>query len=855
MSDSTGDLDDDAATSKVWAVYVSEAEKYDRSLVESWKSDMEGMLIFAGLFSASLTAFIIESYKTLNPDSGESTVQLLAQISQQLAAAANGSTFHVPAPTHSPPRTTSLVCNALWFISLGLSLACAMIATLLEQWARDFLHKADMRSAPVIRARVFSFLYYGLKRFNMHTVVDIIPLLLHTSLIFFFAGLIAFLFPINPVITYIAVGLLVVVVAAYGLLTVLPIWYLDCPYRTPLSTTFWSLSQFLSRRWLTRHTVWRRNAVEAMFDQAMTASPARTDRDYRALVWTLRSLSDNTELEPFIEGIPDLLRGPPYTRETYTKQLQQLAQNRDVALLPRIEQLVHSCRSGLLSEQARKHRETTCYKALWVIASIQTPAASSAAPGTPLPLDFWSFPAHYEWPPMEPSMDHYSRSAILLMRRSALCRIGTLLTQIVDDLSRDVSLGHAPNLESFKLLTKRQHWSDINISFFMPERLLQYCDGDTTPVDTSDLVADIVQTLERISIQQPLKLFLEYCTWAATQEALPYRFFDTQKIILSHTARPTSFSIYGVDLEFALADIVYPIPLDHPKWNEPTAQCFDIIIQQLCALWSPEDSDSRPIPRALARYVAARKDKSVIHDCLISSGIIPRLLRAIPATLSDSASFQYPWDDAMTTLWHAVYCGETFLTLQTCQSILNTIPDAPITPAGFSSIAMIKTALVRFVDKPAPLLESVPTPEAEANPTLIHFLAEFLEGQTSDFMPYEPGLTMYWIISWLGIPAQVDETQQLRLAASLTQLLATGTDNSESFEVLDTLINSYIFMAYQREGSFGLPEWLDNPTARNQIKSTLSSYLQRPGSTLTPESASRLQEIFTELESRHPAQA
>jgi hypothetical protein len=27
-------------------VYVSEADKYDKALVESWKNDMEGMLIF-----------------------------------------------------------------------------------------------------------------------------------------------------------------------------------------------------------------------------------------------------------------------------------------------------------------------------------------------------------------------------------------------------------------------------------------------------------------------------------------------------------------------------------------------------------------------------------------------------------------------------------------------------------------------------------------------------------------------------------------------------------------------------------------------------------------------------------------
>ncbi|KAJ7280680.1 hypothetical protein C8J57DRAFT_105446, partial [Mycena rebaudengoi] len=107
----------DAAAAKLWSVYVAEAEKYDRALVESWKSDMEGMLIFAGLFSASLTAFIIESYKTLTPDSGNTTVRLLTQISEQLAAAANGSSVVLPLSTPFTPPVTSLVCNAFWFFA------------------------------------------------------------------------------------------------------------------------------------------------------------------------------------------------------------------------------------------------------------------------------------------------------------------------------------------------------------------------------------------------------------------------------------------------------------------------------------------------------------------------------------------------------------------------------------------------------------------------------------------------------------------------------------------------------------------------------------------------------------------
>ncbi|KAJ7171388.1 hypothetical protein C8R46DRAFT_836006, partial [Mycena filopes] len=135
------------------------------------------------------------------------------------------------------PSTSALVCNTLWFLSLGLSLTCALVATLLEQWARDFIHRSEIHSAPLIRARIFSFLYYGLKRFSMHTVVEIIPLLLHTSLFLFFAGLVAFLVPVNIAMAVLAGAMLTIVAGVYSLLTVLPLQHLDSPYRTPLSGT------------------------------------------------------------------------------------------------------------------------------------------------------------------------------------------------------------------------------------------------------------------------------------------------------------------------------------------------------------------------------------------------------------------------------------------------------------------------------------------------------------------------------------------------------------------------------------------------------------------------------------------
>ncbi|KAJ6452160.1 hypothetical protein C8R47DRAFT_924730, partial [Mycena vitilis] len=224
-----------------WSVYVAEAEKYDRALVQSWKDDMQGLLIFAGLFSASLTAFIVESYKTLSADQGEIMIGLLTQISQQ-AAGTNVSSHETGTAPALTPSNASLACNTLWFLSLGLSLACALFATLVDQWARNFSQKVDMRPSPIVRARIFSYLYYGLRRFRMHTVVELIPLLLHLSLFLFFAGLVAFLHPINILVTVLAAAILALMSAAYGVLTILPILFSDCPYRTPLAPVVWHIT-------------------------------------------------------------------------------------------------------------------------------------------------------------------------------------------------------------------------------------------------------------------------------------------------------------------------------------------------------------------------------------------------------------------------------------------------------------------------------------------------------------------------------------------------------------------------------------------------------------------------------------
>ncbi|KAJ7056170.1 hypothetical protein C8F01DRAFT_377057, partial [Mycena amicta] len=384
MAEQSSENHEENGAAKLWAVYVSEAEKYDKSLVESWKSDMEGMLIFAGLFSASLTAFIVESYKTLTPDSGDATVQLLAQISQQLSSAANG-TIYTPdgsSAVHTAPRT-AIVCNVLWFLSLGLSLTCALVATLLEQWARDFLHRAEMRSSPIVRARIYSYLYYGLKRFQMHTVVDIIPLLLHAALLLFFGGLVAFLLPINHVVAGVAAGILLVVLCIYITLTVLPIWSLDCPYRTPLTNGVWRLMQ-LGREMVGKHKqmhsmdsshVHHRATTmsQVVISKATAETSQQRNRDLRALVWTTKSLSDDHELEAFAEAIPDAMWQLHSRNGLYAGYMERIHYDHTLQLYRRIENLLRTSLNSLLSAEASRRRQIICLKAMWALLTIPPP--------------------------------------------------------------------------------------------------------------------------------------------------------------------------------------------------------------------------------------------------------------------------------------------------------------------------------------------------------------------------------------------------------------------------------------------------------------------------------------------------
>ncbi|TCD61978.1 hypothetical protein EIP91_007642 [Steccherinum ochraceum] len=225
---------------QIWSLYNAEAATWDNSLAVRLRENTEGLLIFAGLFSATVTAFLIESYKYLLPDSGDAAATYLLQISQQIASLGNMSAPGTPAQ-HLPfePTPSTIRVNILWMLSLIVSLGCALCATLVQTWASRYARLIQSPATEYAQAQRRAYLFEGMNKSRLYDWVEFLPALLHISLFLFFAGLVEFLMPINDAVGRATLGIVLVIAAAYLLATLYNLVAWNSPFRTPLSSGFY----------------------------------------------------------------------------------------------------------------------------------------------------------------------------------------------------------------------------------------------------------------------------------------------------------------------------------------------------------------------------------------------------------------------------------------------------------------------------------------------------------------------------------------------------------------------------------------------------------------------------------------
>ncbi|KAK1218331.1 hypothetical protein PQX77_018973 [Marasmius sp. AFHP31] len=200
---------------KSWEVIMKEVTSLDDGLVGGWKEDIDTLLVFAGLFSAVVTAFTIESYQWLQEAPEDTTVVLLKQISQQM----NGTS--VPESHTFAVSSSDVAINILWFLSLIIALIDALFALLCKQWLRE--HRRHTHTRTPSEALALRWLrHQSLEKWRVPAILASLPMLLELALFLFLAGLLELLRMRHPVPFSIATAVVAFASVFYFGTTIIP---------------------------------------------------------------------------------------------------------------------------------------------------------------------------------------------------------------------------------------------------------------------------------------------------------------------------------------------------------------------------------------------------------------------------------------------------------------------------------------------------------------------------------------------------------------------------------------------------------------------------------------------------------
>ena len=212
----------------------------------------------------------------------------------------------------------------------------------MQQWARRYLdvsHHAGRNLKE--RAQIHSFLASGMTNFHFNPMVQTLPVLVHLSLLIFFAGLVVYLFNINQAVFSAVACCVALSSATFGFITFMPFIWLDSPYYTPFTQPAWFLYTRCSyyvvrtlydiysifpfrghyRIWTWVRQCYRQKARGnlSLFLDAISKKSEYINLDI--LVWTIYGLYEDDKLENVFEFTPGFLKSESVARALRTTPL------------------------------------------------------------------------------------------------------------------------------------------------------------------------------------------------------------------------------------------------------------------------------------------------------------------------------------------------------------------------------------------------------------------------------------------------------------------------------------------------------------------------------------------------------
>ena len=274
-------------------------------------------------------------------------------------------------------------------MSLVISITCALLATLLQHWARRYLKVTQTRYSLHKRARLRSFFAEGIEKSLLPLVVEALPTLVYVSLFLFFAGLAVFLWNVNLTVFKSVLSWISVCTVLYGCITLVPIFRPDSPYYTPLTPlarpviaailfAIFVPSVFVGAVFLAHlslcsycrgpycifgYLINRLNHARHLTFLVPTKAALKlsSEIDTRALIWTFDRLDEDQELENFFSGLLGF-----HSSKVVKEPLSGLKDEHKLQLLNAMVRLLDRTFSSdlfLLPDRVKRRRGDICAKA------------------------------------------------------------------------------------------------------------------------------------------------------------------------------------------------------------------------------------------------------------------------------------------------------------------------------------------------------------------------------------------------------------------------------------------------------------------------------------------------------------
>ncbi|KAG9049905.1 hypothetical protein FS837_008667 [Tulasnella sp. UAMH 9824] len=212
--------------------YDDLADEIDEDLVKSLKAQLDGILIFAGLFAGVNSAFLALTLPQMSADPVQDTNALLLQL-----ATGRNDTIRtaedLPSASFSPPSGIYPI-NVLFSMSLTLAILSSFLAVLGQQWLVHYRKRsgggAEHQRWEQLRR------YLGAKRWGLELVLDhMLPTLLQIGLVVFCISFILFLGTLSRSISYVVAAPMGLAAGTMFLLAICAAWDQWCPFKSPLS--------------------------------------------------------------------------------------------------------------------------------------------------------------------------------------------------------------------------------------------------------------------------------------------------------------------------------------------------------------------------------------------------------------------------------------------------------------------------------------------------------------------------------------------------------------------------------------------------------------------------------------------